>query len=207
MIAADARIWDRLAKRYDMVVRIFDTSYPVVREHLREDLAGASQVLELAAGTGQFTADLARTADDLLTTDFSPEMVKELGSRFKGFANVVARQMNVYEIDSPDQTFDAVFCANLLHLLDTPNLGLSEMRRVLKEDGLLITPTFLHGVDPWRRALSTTMSTFAPFVANKYRLVDIESVIRNAGFTILKSEELPGIFPLAYVVAQKTKPL
>jgi len=56
---SEARTWDGLADRDDRVVRLFDQSYPAIRERLRADLAGRGRILDVAAGTGQFTAGLA----------------------------------------------------------------------------------------------------------------------------------------------------
>ena len=80
---SEAGVWDRLAGRYDSFVRLFDASYDQVRERLARDLPAGGRVLELAAGTGQFTAALAIQADQLLATDISPEMVARLRERVR----------------------------------------------------------------------------------------------------------------------------
>ena len=66
---SEDRVWDRLAGRYDLVVRLFDTSYGRVRHRLQRDLTGRERVLEIAAGTGQFTPELACLADRVVSTD------------------------------------------------------------------------------------------------------------------------------------------
>ena len=38
--------------------------------------------------------------------------------------------------------FDAVIISNALHIMPNPEKALSEIRRVLKPDGVLIAPTF-----------------------------------------------------------------
>ena len=45
--------------------------------------------------------------------------------------------MNAMEIDFPDNTFDIVYAANLLHHLPEPTMALREMHRVLKPGGKL----------------------------------------------------------------------
>lgn len=40
------------------------------------------------------------------------------------------------------ETFDAVVISNALHIMPNPKAALSEIRRVLKPDGILIAPTF-----------------------------------------------------------------
>ncbi len=202
---SEARVWDRLAGRYDTVVRLFDSSYGRVRERLERDLPSGGRMLEIAAGTGQFTADLASRAEHLVTTDISPEMVARLRVRVEeaGLQGVECAVMSAYELDGPDGSFDGVFCANALHVMDAPEQALSEFRRVLKPEGTLVAPTFLHGVDGFRRGLSRTLSLVSPFVAHtRFDLTSLQQTISAAGFEVLSSEQLPGLFPLGYVVAR-----
>lgn len=203
---SEARVWDRLAGRYDTIVRIFDTSYPLVRERLVRDLPPGGRTLEIAAGTGQFTPALARLAEQVLATDVSSRMVEVLGELItaKALEGVEARVMSAYAIDGPEGAFDAVFCANALHVMDTPSRALAEFHRVLRKDGLLIAPTFLHGVDGPRRMLSRALSVVSPFVANtRFDLDALVALIGSAGFEIERSERMAGVFPLGYVVARR----
>ena len=43
-----------------------------------------------------------------------------------------------------DDSFDVVIIANALHIIPEPEKALAEMRRVLKKDGILIAPNFIH---------------------------------------------------------------
>lgn len=204
---SEATIWDRLAGRYDSFVRIFDTSYPAVRERLAQDLVGSTRVLEVAAGTGQFTRALAGVAAHVVATDVSPRMVEGLSQAIEhaGLTNVTTAVMSAYEIDAEDGEFDAVFCANALHVMDDPKRALVEFHRALREDGLLVAPTFLHGVDPLRRVLSKALSVVSPFVANsRFHLDGLVELISGEGFTISCAERMGGVFPLGYVVARRS---
>jgi len=205
----EARVWDRLASRYDTIVRLFDTSYGRVRERLAADIAADiaadSRVLEIAAGTGQFTLDLADVAGHLTATDISPAMVQRLGERVAnaGLESVDCAVMSAYALDAADASFDAIFCANALHVMDEPARALAEFRRVLRDDGVLVAPTFLHGVDGFRRMLSRSLSLISPFVAHtRFDLTSLEQVIVDAGFEVTHAEKMSGLFPLGYVVAR-----
>lgn len=201
----EARIWDRLAGRYDTIVRLFDTSYGRVRERLATDIEAGGRVLELAAGTGQFTLDLARVADSLVATDVSPAMVERLRQRVTdaGLDGVECRVMSAYAIEPPDARFDAIFCANALHVMDEPRRALAEFHRVLRADGVLVVPTFLHGVDGFRRALSRSLSVVSPFVAHtRFDLAALKQTMVDAGFDVVHAEVMSGLFPLGYVVAR-----
>ena len=200
----EANIWDGFAKRYDLIVKMFDTSYGAVSSLLVEDIPEGGRVLEVAAGTGQFTLDLAKRTENLIATDVSSEMVARIAVRIEeqGFTNVVCVTMSAYDLKVRDESIDVVFCANALHVMDQPVQALKEFRRVLKTNGRLIAPTFMHGVDPVRRAISRTMSVVSPFVAQtRLDLTQLEQLAVRAGFEIIRSQQLPGIFPIGYVVA------
>lgn len=203
----EAGVWNQLAGRYDLVVRLFDRSYPQVRRRIAADIPQGSHVLELAAGTGQFTGALAAAAESLVSTDISPEMVTRLSESVKasGLENVECAVMSAYEIDAPDGAFDVVFCANALHVMPEPERALDEFRRVLRKDGILIVPTFLHGAGPIRRAISRGLSLVSPFVAHtRFDLPALSDLITSHRFDVVSAEALPGTFPLAYVVARRS---
>ncbi len=205
----DARIWDRLAGRYDTIVRLFDTSYSKVRERLKQDLPFGGRVLEIAAGTGQFTIELARLAGALVATDVSPKMVDRLCQRVTkaDLSNVDCAVMSAYELDATDSSFDGIFCANALHVMNEPMRALAEFRRVLRKDGVLVVPTFLHGVDGLRRRLSQSLGLVSPFVAHtRFDLATLKRVVEEAGFEVVHAEQMPGLFPLGYIVAKTFSP-
>ncbi|MCA9610301.1 MAG: class I SAM-dependent methyltransferase [Myxococcales bacterium] len=198
--------WDGLAGGYDRIVRVFDRGSPEVRRRLARDLGDAGRVLEVAAGTGQFTFDLASVADEVVATDQSPQMVARIRARVaeRGVPNVVAETMSAYALDFDDGSFDGVLCANGLHVMERPERALAEMRRVLAPDGVLLVPTFLHGAGCFERALSRTLSLFSSFVAHtRFRLDELTGLVEDAGFEVTRAESLPGLFPIGYVAARK----
>ncbi len=202
----EVQTWNSLAGRYDRVVRLFDRSYPAIARRLASDLRGRASALEVAAGTGQFTLELARVVDRVVATDLSPAMVDRLGAvvRAAGVTNVEFATMSAYALAARDGSFDAVFCANALHVMARPERALSEFRRVLADDGVLIAPTFLHGADGARRALSRVMSAVSPFVAHaRLDLDGLCELVEEAGFSIRGRARLPGLFPIGYVVAAR----
>ncbi len=131
---SEAAVWDKLARWYDRAVRLFDRSYPAVRERLRRDREGRQRVLEIAAGTGQFTPDLAGICEQVVASDLAPAMVERLRQslRERGVEGVDLAVMDATSIDAPDAAFDAVFCANALHVMKEPARALQEFGRVLQ---------------------------------------------------------------------------
>lgn len=84
----------------------FAPSADAVRAALR-DFAPRGRVLEIAAGTGQWTGLLAELADELIATDASPEMLEI--NRAKHTARSVTYQVADAFTLAPTHDFDTVF--------------------------------------------------------------------------------------------------
>jgi len=97
-------------------------------------------VLELAAGlgdTGFLAAELIQPGGELITSDFSPEMLTAAQKRAKS-SNIRFRQMDLSTpLDQPAASVDSVLCRWGYFLLEDPESALRETRRVLKQDGRL----------------------------------------------------------------------
>jgi SAM-dependent methyltransferase len=97
-------------------------------------------VLELAAGlgdTGFLAAELIEPGGQLITSDFSPEMLSAAQRRVRA-KNVRFRQIDLSTpIDQPAASIDGVLCRWGYMLLEDPESALRETRRILKQDGRL----------------------------------------------------------------------
>jgi ubiquinone/menaquinone biosynthesis C-methylase UbiE len=97
-------------------------------------------ILDLAAGlgdTGFLAAELIEPGGQLITSDFSPEMLSAAQRRAK-VANVRFRQIDLSTpIDQPTATIDGVLCRWGYMLLEDPESALRETRRILKHEGRL----------------------------------------------------------------------
>ena len=82
-------------------------------------------ILDVGCGNGFFTCHLAKHFD-VTGLDFSAAMLK-----MNPHKKVVLG--SVYDIPFADESFDVVFCSDLLHHLDDPKKALSEMKRVSKK--------------------------------------------------------------------------
>lgn len=98
------------APEYDATSQPDDDPYASIFEGVRaalDDLRPRGRVLELAAGTGQWTGLLARHAGHLEATDASPEMLA-LNAAKVGERSVTYRTMDAFAL-APDPTWDVVF--------------------------------------------------------------------------------------------------
>jgi ubiquinone/menaquinone biosynthesis C-methylase UbiE len=94
------------------------------------------RILEIACGTGRFTAMLAEQGADIIGIDISDAMLHQ--GREKSHQVGVSDHLEFIRGDAarlpfPDDHFDSVFAMRFFHLADTPASFLSEMGRVSRE--------------------------------------------------------------------------
>ena len=141
--------WDRAATGWNQ-------HGPQIRAWLRDataammnmaDVKAASWVLDVAAGAGDQTLDLAERVGPkgfVLATDLSGEML-ELARRNlerAGQNHVKFRVADGENIPSVPSSFDVTICRLGLMLFPDPLQGLREMHRVLKPGGTACTMVF-----------------------------------------------------------------
>ncbi len=134
--------WDSRSKRRS-------PSHPAVQafalpkiELLRQRLTLLTEdkpsLLEIGAGNGYFSVVLDEYFS-LTCTDFSENMLQ-----MNPVAEEQKQTCDAEDIPFDDNSFDVVFCANLLHHLEDPRLAVNEMKRVAKHYVCLIEPNILN---------------------------------------------------------------
>lgn len=118
-------------------------------DDLMLDWAGlrpGSRVLDVAAGTGEQTLQVARRigpAGAVVATDISANMlaIAAESAREAGLANISTRVMDAQQLDFTDRSFDTAVCRRgLMFIPDVPK-ALGEIRRVLRPEGKLSVVT------------------------------------------------------------------
>ncbi len=93
-------------------------------------------LLDLGCGAGENSVYFAKKGARCIASDYSPGMVDvALKLAEKNGVQVEGRTINAMAIDFPDNTFDVIYAANLLHHIPDPTLVIQEMYRVLKPGG------------------------------------------------------------------------
>lgn len=103
-----------------------------------------ARILECGAGTGRFSAEVARLGYHLTATDVSEGMLEQARRRVQdaGLADRVEFRIgDIYNLDFPDASFDFVYTIRVLNQLaraDYKQRAITEMCRVLKPGGRLL---------------------------------------------------------------------
>ena len=194
--------WNRNAKRYDRFMRKDRAAYEKLYELIRP-VVKARTVLELAAGTGLIAKNIVRAASHIEVTDASEEMITE-AKRNNRSAKLHFSVRDMFCLPYADKSFDVVIVSNALHIVPQPEKALAEIRRVLKDDGVLIAPTFTHGNGTLRGRIKLFFMKLAGFPLNsRWSSADYLAFLRQNGWTVRKSAVLKGSFPLTYAECVK----
>ncbi len=93
-------------------------------------------LLDLGCGAGENSVYFSRLGAKCVASDYSPGMVETaLKLAQVNGVEVEGRVINAMAIDYPDNTFDIVYAANLLHHIPDPFVTIREIHRVLKPGG------------------------------------------------------------------------
>ena len=134
--AVEADAYDRFMGRYsDVLAPQF------------ADLAGVStgqRVLDVGCGPGALTAELVRRlgASSVASVDPSDHFVTAARERHPG---VSVHRASAELLPFPDEAFDATLAQLVVHFMADPVVGLREMRRVTRRDGVVAACVWDHG--------------------------------------------------------------
>ncbi len=169
---------------------------PVEREQIEtriaETLGEVGSVLDVGAGNCRLVRFLAQeVAQEAVGIDINGRADYErLAGEFDGgVRSARCLEMDARHMDGlEDDRFDAVVSTHALHEIADPDAGLREMRRVLKEGGILLIADFARGETRWNERY------FTP--------AEVEAMLRRAGFAEIDVQKVAGE-PFMFATATK----
>ena len=196
--------WDRNAGRYDRFMRkdraAYDEMYELIRPIVRH-----KTVLELATGTGLIAKNIVNAAAHIEATDVSAEMIAE-AKRDNRSAKLHFSVQNMFCLPYAEESFDVVIVSNALHIVPQPEKALQEIKRVLKDDGTLIAPTFTHAGNSFSGKVKAFFMKLAGFpLHSRWTSEEYLRFLRQNGWAVRKSAVLKASFPLTYAECEKTE--
>ena len=196
--------WDKNAGRYDRFMRkdraAYDEMYELIRPIVRH-----KTVLELATGTGLIAKHIVNAAAHIEATDASAEMIAE-AKRDNRSAKLYFSVQDMFCLPYANQSFNVVIVSNALHIVPQPEKALAEIRRVLKDGGVLIAPTFTHAGNSFSGRAKAFFMKLAGFpLHSKWTSEEYLRFLQQNGWTVWKSAVLKASFPLTYAECVKTE--
>ena len=190
--------WDKNAGRYDRFMRndraAHEKMYGLIRPVVK-----AKTVLEVATGTGLIAKSIVDAAAHIEATDASAKMILE-AERGNQSAKLHFSVQDMFRLPYAQKS------SNALHIVPHPEKALQEIRRVLKDDGVLIAPTFTHAgnsISGKAKAFFMSMAGFP--LHSRWTSEEYLRFLRQNGWAVQKSAVLKASFPLTYAECTKSE--
>ena len=194
--------WDRNARLYDRFMRKDRAAYEKMYKLIRPVVKGMT-VLELATGTGLVAKNIVNAAKHIEATDASGEMIRE-AKKDNCSSKLHFSVQDMFRLPYANGTFDAVIVSNALHIVPNPEKALIEIRRVLKDGGVLSAPTCTHAGNTLHGRIKAFFMKLAGFpLHSKWSSEEYLTFLRQNGWTVQNSTVLRASFPLTYVECKK----
>lgn len=172
VVAADVALTDALESLDDA-----DNYRDWILDLAAPGLLGAQEVLEVGAGRGTFTAELARDAA-VTAVELGSNAAAELRARFSGSTSVRIVEDDLSSL--PDASFDAAFLSNVLEHIEDDVGALRTLAGVVRPGGSIIV---------FSPAFPLLYSTFDARIGHhhRYRLPELRRRFVAAGLDVVDS--------------------
>lgn len=194
--------WDRVSGVYDLFGKIYNGK--VNREMcgaVTAEVGTDDRVLECACGTGLITAVVAGKCRELVATDYSEGMLKQTRKNCGSYSNVEIRSADILHLPFPDESFDVVIAANVIHLLDDPYKALAELDRVCRTGGKLIIPTYVNKEKA--KGFDKTIDKAGADFKQDFTYESYCAFFTGAGYSKIRTRLIEGRVPCAFAVISK----
>lgn len=130
--------WDRNARFYNWMTSLMEGKKASAWQAKVWGSAKGPRVLEVGVGTGK-SFPYYPQGMDVTAIDLSACMLSRAKQRAVDIGLTVdLKQMDVQDLDFPDNSFDTVVATCVFCSVPDPVLGLQEIRRVVKPDGRVV---------------------------------------------------------------------
>ena len=175
-------------------------AYEEVYKKIRKTIQN-KKVLELACGTGLISNHVADASKAYIATDFAENMLFQAQKK-KTTEKLHYMKADASALPFENHSFDVVIISNALHVIPNAEKVLSEIGRVLKTSGILITPQFIdHTSSTSEKILSSVLTVAGIRFENKWSQEDYLQFLKQNRFYPTKKVLLKASIPLLYVEA------
>lgn len=202
--AKEIEYWNKNAKFYKLFMLRNRRAYEKIFDKICARLDKKYDVLELGTGPGTMINKMACCCRRLDATDISEKMLAKARKSVSA-DNVDFRIEDAMKISKGDGAYDVVIAVNILHVLPEPKRAMKQMKRVLKNEGLLIIPTFVHEKDEDKHLMEKVLFKSGFPEHSRWSYVDFLKYVEDSGFEILEDSKIKASFSIAYVVAKPKK--
>ena len=151
---------------------------------------------------------LSQNAEKVLATDYSEKLLEVCKMQLSNESNVITQIENCMGLSISDESFDTVFMANVLHVIEDPIQAMTEMYRVLHSGGQLILTTFTtHGMKKWDaiKMAYRFLKVWGkpPEFTHRFSPDDVAKIAKNTGFDVIQCELIGNRTKSVFLMAKK----
>ena len=181
----DQSVWNRFWQRKNDMDKVYPSSPSIIEAIKKNFKLEGLKVLEVGAGTGRDSAELARLGADVYVLDFADNSLKIVNSlrESEGLKNLHLVRGDAFKSPFPDNTFDLVFHQGLAeHFKDSLPL-LQENFRIVKHGGCCLcdVPQTVHPYTIIKHILIALDKWFAGW-EKQFTMGQLKTLMRDAGF-------------------------
>ncbi len=174
----------------------------------KEFLEKDTYLLDFGCGAGAITNKLAKETKAIEAIDISSGMLQfaKKQAEENSIGNIKYMQTSIFDERFKDETFDAILAFNVLHYIeDMPSL-IARINSLLKPNGVFISSTAcLKEKRSLMRYLVLLLTKLGIMPkTNFYKKIELETLIENGNFGIIKSERISKL-PEYFIVSRKRK--
>ena len=146
--------WSAIMNYYSQIAHLYDDTRPLPPEVSEKICARILELvkatpetkfLEPGIGTGRIFFSLIKQRYDYTGIDISEAMMNQLRGKFPEIPeNLTLIQGDAANLPFADNSFDVILTTHILHCLEDPLVGLTEIKRVLKLNGVYLSCENLH---------------------------------------------------------------
>lgn len=197
--------WDNVASVYDIIANLLNKEvHQALCQKVAQEISDTDEALECACGTGLLSGAIASRCKSLVASDVSLKMLEIAKAKYGDFSNIEFKQGDILQIEYPDEQFDVVVAANVIHLLEEPYRALSELDRVCRKGGKIIIPTYVNKHN--KEKISGFMRMVGKAGANfkrQFTYDTYQTFIKEAGYENVEYCLIKGRIPCAVAVITK----
>ena len=196
--------WDKVSGLYDLFETIYNGKvYRGLGKRVAEEIEQNDVVLECACGTGAISQYIAPKCRQLIATDFSIGMLRQVAQKCQKYQNVKVKRADMTSLNCRDNRFDKVVAGNVIHLLEDPHAAIKELARVCKSGGKIIIPTYINGSEGVNQKAVRLLELAGANFKRQFTMDYYKEFFEEAGYQDVDYFIVDGRMPCAVAVITK----
>lgn len=195
--------WDTVSGLYDLFETIYNGKvYRGLGARVAEEIRENDIVLECACGTGAISRYIAPKCKQLIATDFSAGMLKQISKKCRKYSIKIERA-DVTHLKYQNDRFDKVIAGNVIHLLEEPYAAIRELERVCKTGGKIIIPTYINASDRTNKKAIGLLEVAGVKFKRQFDIDSYKAFFEDAGYKNVDYYIVYGRMPCAIAIITK----